>query len=189
MTKPLKILTEDYFIGNLGSIEATDEIVSCCHINDHELSEGEIGSGQLNYRIRNCKVHFIDIKNINIINQGLEKAIQNVNDMMWKLNLDNQWESAIQYTRYIDKGHFCDWHPDKPLDPNNPKYNRKLTIVYCLSYKSDYVGGEFQLKVGNNSTYTRKFDYGDFIVFPSEKIHRVKPLKSGNRTTLVGWYS
>ena len=65
--------------------------------------------------------------------------------------------------------------------------DRKITVVYCLSHKSDYVGAEFQIKT-ENSTYTRKFDYGDFIVFPANRIHRVKSLKSGKRITLVGWY-
>ena len=35
---------------------------------------------------------------------------------------------------------------------------------------------------------TLKFDMGDCIIFPSTAIHRVRPLKSGERTVISGWY-
>jgi len=112
--------------------------------------------------------------------------------MIWKMDLDHKWESDLQYTRYIGKGHHYDWHKDhydEGIYPGHSGNTRKLTMVYCLSHKEDYRGGEFQIKTSKGATYTRRFDYGDFIVFPSKILHRVKPLKSGTRTTLVGWYS
>lgn len=195
--KAFKKLTEDYFVGNLGSIESTNEVLTSVKTAKHfdylEETSAKVGDGNStrnDYRIRNCFVKWFDVDNVNFIETGLRQIIRQVNSSSWNLNLEHKWQTKIQYTKYAGKGHFYNWHKDyysfeesgvvKPL--------RKISIVYCLSYKTDYVGGEFQIKLSNGETYTRKFDYGDFIVFPSNKIHRVKKLKSGERVTLVGWY-
>ena len=56
-----------------------------------------------------------------------------------------------------------------------------------LSSKDDYEGGEFQVMMGNKM-FSYKMDVGEAIVFPSDCLHRVRPLKSGKRVSLVGWY-
>jgi len=190
--KPFKILTDDYFVGNFGSVEATDEVLRNCQNNfpdDNNLDNaGVVRSGNFveDHSIRKCKTKGIEISQVNFIEQGLKKTIININDMKWKMDLKHEWESSIQYTRYVGKGDFHDWHKD--YYSTSSIGHRKLSIVYCLSYEKDYTGAEFEIKVSNGNIYKRKFDYGDFIVFPSDKLHRVNPLKSGNRTTLVGWY-
>lgn len=190
--KPFKILTDDYFVGNFGSVEATDEVLRNCKKNfsDDDMIEGTIGDGrEVDTKIRKCKTGGIPVDSINFINEGLKRTIMHVNDMRWKMDLKNEWESLIQYTRYRGEGHFYGWHQDSYRDGEyNAGVDRQLTIVYCLSYKKDYSGGEFEVRRRDKSVYSRKFDYGDFIVFPAIQLHRVKPLKSGNRTTLVGWY-
>ena len=189
--KPFKILTDDYFVGNFGSVEASDEVLRSCKKNfpdDNDLDVGAV-RGEVNedLSIRKCKTKGIDISRVNFIEQGLRKAIIYINDMKWKMDLKHEWESSIQYTRYIGKGDFYGWHKDNS-ESTSSIGDRKLSIVYCLSYEKDYTGAEFEIKESNGNIYRRKFDYGDFIVFPSDKLHRVNPLKSGNRTTLVGWY-
>ena len=189
--KPFKILTDDYFVGNFGSIEASDEVLRSCKRNfpdDDKLDSGGLGGdSMIDNRLRKCKTKGISISQVNFIEQGLRNAIMYINDMKWKMDLKHEWESSIQYTRYVGKGDFYSWHKDNS-EPTSSVGDRKLSIVYCLSYKKDYTGAEFEIKESNGNIYRRKFDYGDFIVFPSDKLHRVNPLKSGNRTTLVGWY-
>jgi hypothetical protein len=189
--KPFKILTDDYFVGNFGSTEASDEVLRCCKINfpdDNDLDTGTVrGDVTEDLSIRKCKTKGISISQVNFIEQGLRKAIIYINDMKWKMDLKHEWESSIQYTRYIGKGDFYGWHKDNS-ESTSSIGDRRLSIVYCLSYEKDYTGAEFEIKESNGNIYRRKFDYGDFIVFPSDKLHRVNPLKSGNRTTLVGWY-
>lgn len=190
--KPFKILTDDYFVGNFGSIEASDQILNSCKKafpDDNDLLEGGVSNNTIDHKVRKCKTYGIAINEFNFVSKGFEKIIFNVNKMRWNMDLEYEWDARIQYTRYTGKGHFYDWHQDSyPDDPNEPSTKRKLTIVYCLSRKTEYTGGEFQVKRKDGTVYTRKFDYGDFIVFPAIQLHRVKPLKSGNRTTLVGWY-
>lgn len=191
--KPLRIITEDFFIGNLGDHKITDEIVEACNnadnFNPDKLLEAEVGSS-VDHKIRNCKISWMSVDKVNFIEHGLRKIVENVNTMLWKINLDHEWQANLQYTKYSGKGHFYDWHrdtyPEEFYDQKTAPV-RRISIVYSLSHKSDFVGGEFQIE-HKNSIYTRKFNYGDFIVFPSNIKHRVKPLKTGVRTTLVGWY-
>ncbi|BCU93901.1 MAG: hypothetical protein CM15mV3_1870 [Caudoviricetes sp.] len=55
--------------------------------------------------------------------------------------------------------------------------------------KEDYEGGELEIKVLPEETKKYKMDIGDVIVFPSDMWHRVTPIKSGTRVSLVGWYA
>ena len=192
--KPFKILTDDYFVGNFGSVEASDEVLRCCKRNfpdDDKLDSGALhgeSESVVDERRRKCKTKGISIRQVNFIEQGLRNTITYINDMMWKMDLKHEWESSIQYTRYVGKGDFYGWHKDNHEHTSSVDDDRKISIVYCLSYEKDYTGAEFEIKESNGNIYKRKFDYGDFIVFPSDKLHRVNPLKSGDRTTLVGWY-
>ena len=133
---------------------------------------------------------WLKVSESNFIEVGLRKIVHNVNNMIWHMKLDEEWQADIQFTKYIGKGDHYNWHKDyyKGEELNDGITIRRISVVYCLSKKTDYTGGEFQIKTNNNGIYTTKFDYGDFIVFPSDKDHRVKPLKSGTRITMVGWY-
>lgn len=194
-----KIITEDFFIGNLGDVESTNEIlnsyIKIFSKNVNDLIEidrpGLIGSdtdeGFYVENIRKCYISWMEVSSNNFIEVGLRKTIKNVNDIIWKMKLDDEWQSGIQFTKYIGKGQHYSWHKDYYGEEIHEEI-RRISIVYCLSKKSDYIGGEFQIKKSDGKIYTIKFDFGDFIVFPSDKLHRVKPLKSGTRITMVGWY-
>ena len=183
--KQKRVITEDFFIGNLGAPEATQEIIKSCpeFLN---YKEAKVGHHDVPEHIhRKCLTSWLDVKQSNFIEIGLKKIINNVNDMIWKFDVKNEWSSNIQFTKYSVGGDHYDWHIDNFQGDCS---DRRLSIVYCLSKKSDYTGANFQIRKSDKSVYTTKFDYGDFIVFPSDKYHRVLPLKTGNRLTMVGWF-
>jgi PKHD-type hydroxylase len=64
---------------------------------------------------------------------------------------------------------------------------RKLSIVLALSDKTDYEGGEFKLMPHGVNPNIFKFSKGDLIAFPSWVPHKVEPVTSGKRITLVAW--
>jgi len=182
--KHKRIITEDYFIGNLGVPEATKEIIEICPA---ELKYDEAAveySLTPEHNKRKCLTTWLSVEKSNFIEDGLKKLMNNANDMIWNFDLKNEWESHIQFTKYSSAGDHHAWHSDNYEDDCS---DRRLSIVYCLSKKSDYTGANFQIKKSDKSVYTIKFDYGDYIVFPSDKIHRVLPLKTGERFTMVGW--
>ena len=108
----------------------------------------------------------------------------NINSFEYDLHF---WSSCIQYTVYDGEKTGYDWHTDNLTSVYYQGHVRKLSISLCLSSADDYDGGEFEIIVGKNKTQTFKMNCGDVIVFPSDAVHRVRPLKSGKRTCLVGW--
>ena len=65
---------------------------------------------------------------------------------------------------------------------------RKLSCVMLLNDPSEYEGGDFEVMT-NNQPLKIEFIKGRLIVFPSYILHRVTPIKSGVRRTLVNWIS
>ena len=54
----------------------------------------------------------------------------------------------------------------------------------------DSEGGELQVIMPGTSRQVNrlKLNLGECVIFPSTSLHRVTPLKSGERSVIVGWY-
>jgi len=100
---------------------------------------------------------------------------------MWNFDIWG-YHDTLQFTNYYGDGGHYDWHAD--LGPGIS--NRKLSVVLQLSDPNDYVGGELQMNTGGGITSVPK-QYGLLCFFPSFVLHRVTPLTSGTRTSLVTW--
>ena len=112
-----------------------------------------------------------------IMNQVIE-----ANDAIWNFDLKSIIDN-IQYTEYDGKGGHYDWHMD--IGPG-PISHRKVSIVVQLSDPSEYVGGDLELKPGCTDLVIPR-GKGNVVIFPSFLLHRVVPLVSGNRKSLVLW--
>ena len=117
----------------------------------------------------------------------------------WNFKWD--YSEACQFTKY-KKGQYYDWHSDgwdkpyhKPQDPNLHGKIRKLSVTVSLSDPKDYKGGELEFdfrnvdpdKKPNIKKCTEILPKGSLVVFPSFVWHRVCPIKSGERNSLVIW--
>jgi PKHD-type hydroxylase len=103
------------------------------------------------------------------------------NKEMWNFDIWG-YHDTLQFTNYYGDGGHYDWHAD--LGPGIS--NRKLSVVLQLSDPQEYVGGELQMNTGGGITSVLK-EYGLLCFFPSFVLHRVTPLTSGTRTSLVTW--
>ena len=96
----------------------------------------------------------------------------------------------LQFTEYEGAGAFYDWHQDG-LDGDLAV--RKLSLVVQLSDAGDYDGGDlelFGLHGGDDGAPERRFEMrqqGTVIAFPAFEFHRVTPVRSGTRRSLVCW--
>ncbi len=93
--------------------------------------------------------------------------------------------SELQFTEYhgTQDGHFG-WHHDVDFLNQSP-FDRKLSVVIQLSDPSSYQGGLFDFFNLPNPT---GFEIqGSLMVFPSFYPHRVLPVISGTRYSLVAW--
>jgi len=97
---------------------------------------------------------------------------------------------SIQFTEYYATNEgFYDWHQDatwtSPL-----LVRRKLSLVVQLSDPADYEGGRLEFKkedCGETPKPETILPQGTVIVFPSFLHHRVTPVTSGTRYSLVTW--
>ena len=117
-------------------------------------------------------------------------------------NFEWDWSEACQFTKY-EKGQYYDWHNDcwiKPYqanDKNDPAHGkiRKLSVTVSLSDPKNYKGGELEfdfryLDPGRPNKPIKCSEVsakGSIIVFPSFVWHRVCPVESGERNSLVIW--
>lgn len=102
-------------------------------------------------------------------------------------NIQNGWNfrlygflDGLQFTEYNSeyKGHY-NYHSDLIKNPTA----RKLSCVVQLSDENDYTGGEFELFGLTGVPKNR----GTIIFFPSFLVHKVSPVTSGIRYSLVSW--
>ncbi len=100
----------------------------------------------------------------------------------------------LQYTVYDEPGAFYTWHQD---GLSGEVATRKLALVVQLSDPADYEGADLELfdqvadltaeelATANEARRAR----GTAVAFPAFEYHRVTPLVSGVRRSLVVWIS
>jgi PKHD-type hydroxylase len=103
------------------------------------------------------------------------------NNEMWNFDIWD-FQDDLQYTSYYGNGGHYDWHADLGVGISN----RKLSIVLQLSNADEYEGGELQMNTGGTILNVPK-EKGLICFFPSFVLHRVTPLSSGLRRSLVTW--
>ncbi len=129
--------------------------------------------------IRRSKVRWV---NDNSIKELLLDYAKYANRNAFGVDIDRPYE--VQYTEYHSENQgFYDWHHD--IDWNNQRpFDRKLSVVIQLDDPSEYEGGEFNFKTVPNPEFKPQ---GSVLVFPSYLEHRVTPVISGTRHSLVTW--
>ena len=103
------------------------------------------------------------------------------NDAMWNFDLLG-FHDSLQYTTYYGGGGHYDWHTD--VGPGMA--NRKISVVVQLTNPEEYTGGELNLN-GGNGIITAPKEKNTVIIFPSFVLHRVTPVLTGTRKSLVTW--
>ncbi len=132
-------------------------------------------------KIRNSKICWISDQWIKDL---LWKYVKNANEMNFQVNVNNI--SEIQFTEYRseENGHY-DWHHDVNWSSEND-FDRKLSVTVQLSDEKEYEGGNFEFdEIKTNVNFKSR---GTILIFPSYLRHKVNPVKSGIRRSLVAWF-
>ena len=125
---------------------------------------------------------------------------QQLNDLFFclchKVNIEALWNLQIlgmenfQYTTYDKPGDHYGWHVDQG-SPDGFGI-RKISMSLFLSDPEEYEGGELELEVYPPSHEKRSLTFkekkGVALFFQSDVWHRVCPIKSGSRKSLVAWF-
>jgi hypothetical protein len=107
-----------------------------------------------------------------------------------KANREN-WEydlthiETIQITKY-DVGQFYNWHCDY-FPPKDPRYTRKLSASLLITDPSEFEGGNLEFITYHGQKISYEMGKGTIVIFDSRVPHRVLPVTSGRRISLVSW--
>ena len=104
--------------------------------------------------------------------------------MVFKSGLPFSTLQSMQYTVYYDKGHY-DFHRDIGTGDEIMKARVNVGILQ-LSSPSEYKGGVLQIKYQDEVIDVMKTK-GMVTTFPIDMLHRVTPVTSGIRKTLIMW--
>lgn len=131
------------------------------------------------YRISD--ICWMDDNDIPFVYDRLVPLVNEVNTKYFNFDLFGFTEQ-FQFTEYKAPNGNYKFHMDK-------MYNsavRKLSMVVQLTDETQYEGGDLQMLLGETEeSMSRK--RGSVFFFPSYILHRVTPVSSGTRYSLVTW--
>jgi PKHD-type hydroxylase len=143
-----------------------------------ELKDGLVGDEKkLNKSIRNSQIGWFS--NITWVAGIMRHYTEVANNQAWNFKLG--YIQNPQFTIY-SKGGFYGFHQDSSVVNDGM---RKLSCVITITKPDEYEGGEFEFEDGTVPDIKER---GSIIVFPSFLRHRVSPVTSGTRYSLVSWY-
>ena len=126
------------------------------------------------------------------LRQQIFHSVNFYNKQNW--NYDIEGCDELQYGTYSDGGKY-DWHIDEEahlLNVGDQYIMRKLSMTIWLNDPDEYEGGEFDIECEGPHLSPRydtlKLKKGSIVIFPSNKWHRVRPVTSGVRKSLVIWF-
>ena len=152
------------------------------YLSRQKLSDAHVVGEDDDSKFRSTKICWMcdDFEEIRSVYEEICLSVREINDNIWKYNLDG-FES-FQYGEYrSEEGGHYKWHIDTPARSNEDV--RKITFV--LGLNDDYEGGMFETMTFNTTSI--KIKRGELIAIPSFILHRVTPVTKGIRKTLVGW--
>lgn len=166
------------------SPETVQQIIAC---GEAEEAHTATVSNQRQFReqVRSSTVRWVGDQ---WIRDKLWEFVKHANINAFGVDVMNVAE--LQFTEYhaTENGHY-DWHHDIHWQQDGDlktNADRKLSITVQLSDPSEYRGGEFEFEECPTPADARA--KGTILVFPSYLRHRVLPVTSGTRKSLVAWF-
>lgn len=135
--------------------------------------------------IKKCDVKIVFAKHLKKYLEKIYDKVQEINVLNFGFSLFNYFDyDWIYHNTYKseNKGEY-DWHIDLNKDTI---YDLKFTILVNVSEKK-YTGGELLMFLGKIFNIESLNKPGNLIIFPSFLLHKVNPVLTGERKTLVMW--
>lgn len=177
-----------YFVvvDNAFSKDEVDKILDLEELQ--EFTKGKVGekTGSLNKKTRNSDVSWLDFipGQSDWIFNRFSNLLGEVNHGCFMYDIDGF--DNFQFTKYKKNQHY-NWHLD--LDFGLANWERKISASVILSDPSEYQGGELEIIVNGDPDRSEvlKPNRGSIVFFASWMPHRVRPITSGVRKSLVCW--
>lgn len=167
--------------------EWCDQVIETMQ-NNGEYFEARVGNATLDYRTRDVDIWSLEDPNL----------IRDIKDLIWTTN-ETHWQYRLfdietpQLCVYYgeNKSHYH-WHRDSTNYYHDEIGRRTLSMSLLLNNSDQFTGGELEIMDGLHegrpmiSTAALK-NAGDFVIFPSDLYHRVRPVTKGTRAVLIVW--
>jgi|TARA_B100000035_G_scaffold17721_1_gene14189 PKHD-type hydroxylase len=124
-----------------------------------------------------------------------DECCREILNLALKINSYVKWNfnivgvEPLQFGIYPEGG-FYDWHMDEHPENDRRGYRRKISMSLFLN--EDFEGGEFDLELHKPEVEPRyetfKAQSGKALFFKSDQWHRVRPVTSGLRKSIVAWF-
>ena len=147
---------------------------------------GQVGGGQggvVDTKTRISHISWIPFNKLPEMYSTLEQIMKKTNNNHFGFEGVQITEQA-QYTEY-PAGGFYDWHMDSDVVGTNEPPVRKISMTCLLSHESEFEGGGLELMQEGKIARPKQ---GQAIFFASFIRHRVVPITSGVRKSLVMWF-
>lgn len=154
---------------------------------NYPVIEGNV-NGTINKSYRMSKIRWMSYDNTTeyLYKRCKDLAI-NANKNMWNFHVTTIKDN-LQFSEYTadpeGRNGQYDWHMDFGTGTAS---TRKISMSIQLSDSSDYEGGDLEFMVHRNIIKAPR-NKGDVIFFPSYITHRITPVTSGIRNSLVTWF-
>ena len=171
-----------------------DELIAVTdYCSSQQLEDGVVigadGAGTES-EVRKSAIKFLSLDaNNSWMFDRYASTVASMNDRYYGFDLTGF--DAIQYTEYNNTGSKYDSHMDTIIGNSrgpNMVQTRKLSAILLLTDETEYEGGQFHIQTGSpDNPLIVEQKKGRMLVFPSFMIHRVTPIISGVRKSLVAW--
>ena len=149
---------------------------------DLKFTKGELHSSQRSTR----RSEVAWLRDMDLLSMLMRMSKQINRSANWNLNLAGI--EPVQFGIY-GEGDFYDWHVDQHPKPVRGMV-RKISMSLFLN--DDYEGGEFDLEIYRPDADPRyktfKLKPWSAIFFQGDQWHRVRPITSGVRKSIVAWF-
>lgn len=156
-----------------------------CELIIQQNTNIELNVGKINSKIghvvdlkkRNAKIKFIDLSDVT------NRLIKHLNDneIIKGHILSQTIDKKFQFTKYEEGGHY-DWHTD-----SSPTGDAHRVCSIVIQLNDTYTGGNLLYMDIDNNEIEFKNGIGNLFIFPSSTTHKVTPVLSGTRYSLVSW--
>lgn len=148
-----------------------------------DASDGGLVAGQTDTAVRQSSLVWLpEREDLAWVDVCMAKLVADANRNLFGFALDG-FEEQLQMAAY-GSGHYYDWHIDR--GQGSVAGRRKLTVSVQLTQPELYEGGALEINADGHP-FAAARGQGSAVAFAATTLHRVAPVVSGLRHSLVAW--
>lgn len=151
--------------------------------NQLDAADGGLVAGRFDQKVRQSALVWVpESDDLAWVDTRMARLAADANHQLFNYALEG-FDEQLQMAAY-GPGHYYDWHIDR--GQGSTAGRRKLTLSVQLTTPDQYAGGELEINADGHPFQAPRAQ-GTAVIFASSTLHRVAPVTSGLRHSLVAW--